>query len=175
MNSLRQLEQALATRRTKRQGSPNPKALERERLDINEVHNTNLEVGLFSGEATRPDASEHYKDITYTKSWYLIYQALKDQKLIPERVMLLNLKKAGENRVEELEEKLDAILKFEYDEDKPTRDIYQPKIDLIRWKIKYYQRTLLDARYLLDMHDSQTMFSELPMGSEGWWTAVEKS
>ncbi|KAF3226556.1 hypothetical protein TWF106_000297 [Orbilia oligospora] len=133
-----------------------------ERLDLDEVRGTNLEAGLFSNPLPR-DISQHLKDIEYTKSWHTIYKTAEETGFIPPRTMLLALKKFGDNRVEELEEKLDAIIRFENHEDKSIKDEYHPKIDLIRWKIKYYQHTLQDGQDMLDTHDDETMYAQTPL------------
>ncbi|KAK6342206.1 hypothetical protein TWF730_001684 [Orbilia blumenaviensis] len=167
MNSLEQLERSLAFRRKRRQMNSAVNPLEP--VNINEIRNTNLEFGLFSGSARRPDISEHYKDIEYTKRWYSIYQAVRERKLIPGRNMLKYLKNFGENRVDELEEQLQMALLYEYDPNEEVRAIYGPKIDLINWKLRYYGQTIKDAQEMLEMHDDQTMYLDVPMGPDSWW------
>ncbi|RVD90382.1 uncharacterized protein DFL_001348 [Arthrobotrys flagrans] len=155
MNSLRQLEQTLSARRKRREHLTSHASAQR--LDLTEVRNTNLEVGLYSGSPPPSDISKHLKDIEYTKKWHTIYQTMKGSKPTVPANMILALKNFGENRVEELEEKLEAIDKFENHEDESTRDTYRPKIDLFRWKIKYYQQTLLDGQEMLNKHGYEAL------------------
>ena len=89
MNSLRQLEQALSERRKNRKHLTSH--VSGERLDLNEVRSTNLQIGLSSSSPLPSDIGEHLKDIEYTKKWHTIYQVAKDSKLIPGRNMLLTL------------------------------------------------------------------------------------
>ncbi|KAK6502657.1 hypothetical protein TWF506_003235 [Arthrobotrys conoides] len=155
MNSLQQLEQTLSARRERRKHIRSHTS--NERLDLDEVHNTNLEVGLFSGGRLPDGISNHRKDIEYIKTWHVIYKTALETKTIPGRPVLLVLKRMGKSRIEQLEDKLYAIQRFENDDDESIREEYQPQIDLIRWKIKYYQQTLEDGEIMLNILDDHSM------------------
>ncbi|KAK6522391.1 hypothetical protein TWF281_002953 [Arthrobotrys megalospora] len=166
MNSLDQLEHILAVRRRRGEQLTGNKNIDK--LEASEVQDTNLEVGLFNGGQTRRDISQHLKDIEYTKKWYIIYQAFKDQKLVPGRVILLALISYGEDRMYQLEDKLEIIGEFEYDKSSATRTEYHPKIDLLRWKIYYYAQTVSDGEAMLKVHDEETMQLDRPMDLDTW-------
>ncbi|KAK6330627.1 hypothetical protein TWF718_002824 [Orbilia javanica] len=171
MNSLTHLQQVLADRR--RRGEHRTIYKNLDPLDRREARNTNLDGGALSGGSGRLYIPDHYRDIQYTAKWYTIYQAVKDMQLVPGRSILLGLKKTAEDRVEELEETLDSIGQFEDCKDEAMRDKYNSRIDIIRWKIKYFKRTILDAQEMLDMHDVESMYIDLPVGQDDWWVPLK--
>ncbi|EWC47739.1 hypothetical protein DRE_02939 [Drechslerella stenobrocha 248] len=160
MDSIEKIEEILALRR--RAGSYLKDHKSREKLSKKEVWTTN--IGEVQGK--RPyqyDLIEHAKDIEYTRHWFNIYTAFQRDKVIPERVILRYLISKAEDRLDQLEDALEPILRYEHCSDRDLAEMHWPIIDMRRWKFKYYERTLEDAKAFLDLHDEHPLYlSQIP-------------
>ncbi|KAF3939100.1 hypothetical protein ABW19_dt0202114 [Dactylella cylindrospora] len=154
MDTLPQLARVLEARR--RQGN-HLKNNKPDRLDKKEVRETGFRYEYFGDQLyTR---TEHGKDISYAKHLYSIYTNFYRCSMVPPSISLRQLKTTAEDRIEELDYNLLIIAHFENHGPE-----YHPEIDMLRWKISYYQQTLEDIQRFIEMHDEATLYVKEPVG-----------
>ncbi|KAK6353646.1 hypothetical protein TWF696_005608 [Orbilia brochopaga] len=153
MQSIQHLEETLDERR--RTGTHLRDHRSNERLDVEEVWNTNLQEGRYPYNY---DIVEHSNDVEYTKQWYNIYDVFRRQNVVPSRVVLQLLAQKAQDRMDDLGDELDALYREEFHPVVKPSVRLQRAIDAKRWKFKYYEQTLRDAQSFLKIHDEHDLY-----------------